>query len=40
MYFVAKEPHKREKMEVWKADIVLQTIDGLQDNRRRITEGS
>lgn len=39
-YIVASEPHKRERAEVWKIAIGLQEVDGLQDNRRRITEGS
>ncbi len=39
-YFVASEPHKRERAEVWKIAPGLQAADGQQDNRRRITEGS
>lgn len=37
-YIVASEPHKREQVEVWKVAIVLQAVDGQQDNRRRIVE--
>ena len=39
-YIVASEPHKRERAEAWKVAIGLQTVDGLQGNRRRINEGS
>ncbi|MBQ9547320.1 MAG: hypothetical protein IJU90_08565 [Bacteroidales bacterium] len=38
-YIVASEPHKREKAEAWKVSIGLQAVDGLQGNRRTITEG-
>lgn len=39
-YIVASKPHKRERAEALKVAISLQAVDGLQDNRRRITEGS
>lgn len=39
-YIVASEPHKRKWAEAWMMDIGLQAVDCLQDNRRRITEGS
>lgn len=38
-YIVASEPHKWKRAEAWKVAIGLQEMDGLQDNRRRITEG-
>lgn len=38
VYIVASEPHKRERAEAWKVAIGLQSVDGLQDNRRRIIE--
>ena len=39
-YIVASEPHKRERAEVWKVAIGLRAVDGQQDNRRRIIEGT
>ncbi len=39
-YINVSESHKREWTEDWKAAIGLQTVDGMQDNRRRDTEGS
>lgn len=39
-YIVASEPHKRKHVEAWKVAIGLHEVDGIQDNRRRIVEGS
>lgn len=39
-YIVASGPHKWERAEAWKVAIGLQTVDELQDNRRRVTEGT
>ena len=39
-YIVASEPHKRERAGAWKVAIGLQAVDGQQDNRRRIIEGT
>lgn len=39
-YIVASCPQKRERAEVWRVAIGLQAMDGISDNRRRITDGS
>ena len=37
---IASDPHKLERAEAWKVAIGLHAVDGQQDNRRRIIEGT